>query len=47
LLNVGDEAYRFPVEVAGLVVAAQSDPGHLPEDPLLVPPHGWLILATG
>lgn len=47
LLNVGDEAYRFPVEVAGLVVAAQSDPGHLPEDPLLVPAHSWLILATG
>jgi cyclomaltodextrinase len=47
LLNVGDEAYRFPVEVAGLVIAAQSDPGHLPEDPLLVPAHGWLVLATG
>ncbi len=47
LLNIADEAYRFPVEVAGLVVAAQSDPGHLPEDPLLLPPHSWLILATG
>ena len=47
LLNIGDEAYRVPVEVAGLVIAAQSDPGHLPEDPLLLPPHSWLVLATG
>ncbi|TDU90280.1 glycosidase [Kribbella voronezhensis] len=46
LLNVGDEAYHFPVEVAGLVIAAQPDHSPLPEEPLLVAPHSWRILTS-
>ena len=46
LLNVGDEAYYFPVEVAGLVIAAQPEGSPLPEEPLLVPPHSWRVLTS-
>ena len=46
LLNVGDEAYHFPVEVAGLVIAAQPEGSPLPEEPLLVPPHSWRVLTS-
>jgi hypothetical protein len=42
LLNVGDNAYRFPVTTDDLVVgesSAQSD------DPATVPSHGWTVLV--
>lgn len=45
LLNVGDEPYRFPVDPGPLAVAETAEAGAAPEDPLLVPPHGWTILA--
>jgi glycosidase len=46
LLNIGDEAYRFPVEVAGLIIAAQAEGAPLPDEPLLVPPHSWRVLTS-
>jgi cyclomaltodextrinase len=46
LLNVGDEPFRFPVDVAGLTVAETPDPGARPDDPVLVPAHSWVVLGT-
>ena len=51
LLNVGDAEFRFAVDADGLTVAETSDAtSDITEagaavDPLLVPPHGWTILA--
>jgi glycosidase len=45
LLNAGDEEFRFAVDPAGLTVAETSVPGAVPANPLLVPAHGWTILA--
>jgi cyclomaltodextrinase / maltogenic alpha-amylase / neopullulanase len=45
LLNVGDKAFRFPVDPGTLAVAETPEAGVTPEDPLLVPPHSWTILA--
>jgi len=42
LLNVSDAPYRFEVDLGALTVADASEPA---ADPLLVPPHGWTILA--
>jgi cyclomaltodextrinase len=44
LLNVGDGAHRFDVDAAGLYVV-ESSALDTEEEPLLVPPHGWTILA--
>jgi cyclomaltodextrinase / maltogenic alpha-amylase / neopullulanase len=44
LLNVGDEPFRFPVDADGLEVAVTPDHGAA-ADPLLVPPHSWIVLA--
>jgi glycosidase len=45
LLNLSDNPYRFPVDPGGLAVAETAQPGAVPADPLLVPAHGWTILA--
>ncbi len=45
LLNAGDAAFRFPVDVAGFAVAETPDPGARPDDPALVPGHSWVILS--
>jgi len=45
LLNVGDTEFRFAVDTAGLAVAETAEAGADVADPLLVPPHGWTILA--
>jgi len=45
LLNTGGKPYRFPVDPGPLAVAETAAAGVLPEDPLLVPPHSWTILA--
>jgi len=45
LLNTGDQECRFPVDAAGLAVAVTAEPGAVPADPLIVPPHSWTILA--
>ena len=45
LLNTGDEPYRFPVDPSGLVVAQTPEPGAAVGEPVLVPPHSWVILA--
>ena len=45
LLNTADEPYRFPVDAESLAVAETSALGGAHEDPLLVPGHGWTILA--
>jgi cyclomaltodextrinase len=45
LLNVGDEEFRFPVNVGGLAVAQTPEPGIQPEDPVRVPAHSWSILG--
>jgi cyclomaltodextrinase / maltogenic alpha-amylase / neopullulanase len=45
LLNTGDQECRFPVDADGLAVAVTAEPGAVPADPLLVPPHSWTILA--
>jgi glycosidase len=46
LLNVGDTEFRFAVDTAGLAVAETADITEAgSSDPLLVPPHGWTILA--
>ncbi len=48
LLNVGDSEFRFAVDSAGLAVAGTSAAAGARgavADPLLVPPHGWTILA--
>jgi cyclomaltodextrinase / maltogenic alpha-amylase / neopullulanase len=46
LLNTGDEAFRFPVDVTGFSVAETPDPGARPADPALVPAHSWVLLAS-
>jgi hypothetical protein len=45
LLNTGDEAVKFPVDLGELDVAAIPDPDEPPDDPLIVAPHSWTILA--
>jgi cyclomaltodextrinase / maltogenic alpha-amylase / neopullulanase len=45
LLNVGDAEFRFPVDASGLSVAETAEAGADAADPLLVPPHSWVILA--
>jgi glycosidase len=45
LLNIGDEPYRFPVDLTGLTIEETAAPGCIPDDPALVPPHGWALLA--
>ena len=45
LLNVGDDAFRFPVEVTGFSVTETPEPGARPGDPSLVPAHSWVILG--
>ena len=42
LLNIGDAAYTFPIDAAGMRVI---DAGAEGPDPLTVPAHGWTILA--
>ncbi|MEO3858913.1 DUF3459 domain-containing protein [Acrocarpospora sp. B8E8] len=44
LLNLGAQAYRFPLDGAGLAVAETS--GGDPHDPCLVPAHGWTIVTS-
>ncbi len=44
LLNLGDGAHRFEVDAAGLFVA-EASALDAEDDPLLVAPHGWTILA--
>jgi cyclomaltodextrinase / maltogenic alpha-amylase / neopullulanase len=46
LLNTGDEAFRFPVDVTGFSVTETPDPGARPADPALVPAHSWVILGS-
>jgi cyclomaltodextrinase len=46
LLNAGDTAFRFPVDVAGFAMAETPDPGAQPDDPALVPGHSWVILGS-
>ena len=45
LLNAGDDAFRFPVDVTGFAVTETPDPGGRPDDPGLVPAHSWVILG--
>jgi glycosidase len=45
LLNVGDEEFRFPVNVGALTVVQTPEPGIKPEDPVRVPAHSWSILS--
>jgi glycosidase len=45
LLNAGDEPCLFPVDPGTLTVAETAEPGAVRDDPLLVPPHDWTILA--
>ena len=46
LLNAGDTEFRFPVDVTGLTVAETPGPGGGPDDPALVPAHGWVIMSA-
>jgi glycosidase len=46
LLNTGDDAFRFPVDVTGFAVAETPDPGVRPADPALVPAHSWVVLGS-
>jgi len=46
LLNAGDDAFRFPVDVTGFVVTETADPDARPADPALVPAHSWVILGS-
>ncbi|GAA4670171.1 MULTISPECIES: alpha-amylase family protein [Amycolatopsis] len=43
LLNIGDEPYRFPLDVTGFSVIATPSAGEGPGS--LVPGHGWLVLG--
>jgi cyclomaltodextrinase / maltogenic alpha-amylase / neopullulanase len=43
LLNAGDSPREFPVDAGALAVAESS--GHASANPLVVPAHGWTILA--
>ncbi|HEX6521902.1 MAG TPA: alpha-amylase family glycosyl hydrolase [Streptosporangiaceae bacterium] len=45
LLNVGEEPFRFPVDVRGLDVAMTPDPGTVLADPAVVSAHSWMILS--
>jgi cyclomaltodextrinase / maltogenic alpha-amylase / neopullulanase len=45
LLNTGDSEFRFAVDTGGLSVAETAEAGAVLDDPLLVPPHSWTILA--
>jgi glycosidase len=45
LLNVGDDPVEFAVDAAGLTLAEMPDPAAVPQNPLLVAPHSWVILA--
>jgi cyclomaltodextrinase / maltogenic alpha-amylase / neopullulanase len=45
LLNVGDTEFRFAVDAAGLAVAETAGITEAGADPLVIPPHGWTILA--
>jgi glycosidase len=45
LLNISDQAERFPVDATGLTVGAQPEDGEPAGDPLLVPPHSWRFLT--
>jgi glycosidase len=45
LLNIGDNSFRFPIDVAGFAVAETPDPGARPDDPAEVPAHSWVILG--
>jgi cyclomaltodextrinase / maltogenic alpha-amylase / neopullulanase len=46
LLNAGDDAFRFPVDVTGFTVTETPDPGARPADPALVPAHSWVTLGS-
>jgi cyclomaltodextrinase / maltogenic alpha-amylase / neopullulanase len=46
LLNLGDEAFRFPVDVSRFAVTETPDPGARPADPSLVPARSWAILGS-
>ena len=46
LLNAGDTEFRFPVDATGLTVAETPGPGAGPDDPALVPAHGWVIMSA-
>jgi cyclomaltodextrinase / maltogenic alpha-amylase / neopullulanase len=46
LLNTGDDAFRFPVDVTGFSVTETLDPGARPADPALVPAHSWVTLGA-
>lgn len=45
LLNSADQAYRFPVDAAGMAVAVQPESDVLPADPLIVPAGSWVLLT--
>jgi len=45
LLNVGDEEFRFPVNVGALTAVQTPEPASRPEDPVRVPAHSWSILS--
>jgi glycosidase len=46
LLNAGDQPFRFPVDAGGLTAAVTPVPGAVVDDPLLVPPHSWIVLSS-
>jgi glycosidase len=46
LLNISDQAERFPVDASGLTVGAQPEPGAPVGDPLVVPAHSWRFLTS-
>ena len=46
LLNIGDNWFRFPIDVAGFAVAETPDPGARPDDPAEVPAHSWVIVGA-
>jgi glycosidase len=46
LLNAGDTAFRFPVDMTGLTPAQTPGPDTPPGDPALVPAHSWIILDS-
>ncbi|GAA1694107.1 alpha-amylase family glycosyl hydrolase [Fodinicola feengrottensis] len=43
LLNIGDEPYRFPIDLTGLRVAETATET---VDPAVVAPHSWTVLTT-
>lgn len=46
LLNISDQAERFPVDATGLTVGAHPEAGVPEGDPLLVPAHSWRFLTS-